>query len=112
MVINAYAVLMINLVAIMTHLPPRPSSQATSGTIPSASDPTHPPLRHGSSAIMRLESLRKGSGINASLLQNMVASAHVSDWEIDPKRLTLCERPDGSVWELGRGAYSRVRSVC
>lgn len=65
-------------------------------------------LRHGSSALLRLESIRQGSGINASLLQNLVASAHVSDWEIDPQRLKLCERPDGSVWELGRGAYSRV----
>ncbi len=69
------------------------------------------PLRNGSSALLRLESLAEAPstlGISASLLQNLVSSAYVSDWEIDPQRLTLCERPDGSVWELGRGAYSRV----
>ena len=32
-----------------------------------------------------------------------------SDWEIRPDQLVISKRPDGSPWELGTGAFGKVR---
>ena len=32
----------------------------------------------------------------------------LSDWEINPNEITIMTRPDGSEWELGKGAAGRV----
>ena len=32
-----------------------------------------------------------------------------SDWQIDQQDITLCQRPDGRLWELGAGASAKVR---
>ena len=39
------------------------------------------------------------------------------DWRIEPHRISVCKRPDGSPWQLGVGGYGRARplagsSVC
>lgn len=30
------------------------------------------------------------------------------DWRIEPQRLEVCKRPDGSYWKLGGGGYGEV----
>lgn len=32
-----------------------------------------------------------------------------SDWEISAEQITICKREDGSDWELGAGAFGKVR---
>lgn len=32
-----------------------------------------------------------------------------SDWEIPGEQITICKRADGSDWELGSGAFGKVR---
>lgn len=32
------------------------------------------------------------------------------DWRIEPARLSICSRANGSAWLLGQGAYGMVRT--
>ena len=32
-----------------------------------------------------------------------------SDWEVPGDQIEICKRPDGSDWELGAGAFGKVR---
>lgn len=32
-----------------------------------------------------------------------------SDWEISAEQITICKREDGSDWELGAGAFGKVK---
>ena len=35
-----------------------------------------------------------------------------SDWEVPGDQIEICKRPDGSDWELGAGAFGKVRAAC
>ena len=37
-----------------------------------------------------------------------IANVPWSDWQIDQQDITLCQRPDGRLWELGAGASAKV----
>ena len=37
-----------------------------------------------------------------------MANVPWSDWQIDQQDITLCQRPDGRLWELGAGASAKV----
>lgn len=54
---------------------------------------------------MQLTSLFSGCQSNA------LPSLPWSDWEIDPRDITICRREDGSDYKLGAGAYGTVRRV-
>ena len=32
-----------------------------------------------------------------------------SDWEVKPEEVEICQREDGSLWELGHGGFGSVR---
>ena len=45
----------------------------------------------------------------AGCQSNALPSLPWSDWEIDPRDITICRREDGSDYKLGAGAYGTVR---
>ena len=59
---------------------------------------------------MSMTSLRTGySGDTSSLPSLMCAQ---NDWEIAPMDIEILRRDDGSPWELGAGAFGKVRAPC
>lgn len=36
----------------------------------------------------------------------------LSDWLIQSEEIVICKRPDGSLYELGTGAFGKVRCLC
>ena len=58
---------------------------------------------------MSMTSLRTGySGDTASLPSLMGPQ---NDWEIAPMDIEILRRDDGSPWELGAGAFGKVRAL-
>ena len=49
------------------------------------------------------------SALPAGRQSNALPSLPWSDWEIDPRDITICRREDGSDYKLGAGAYGTVR---
>ena len=55
---------------------------------------------------MSLNSLQTGASGDTGSLPSMVAH---NDWEIAPMDIEIMRREDGSPWELGAGAFGKVR---
>jgi len=56
----------------------------------------------------------QAAGVIPTSDPDWMANVPWSDWQIDQQDITLCQRPDGRLWELGAGASAKVgqSSLC
>lgn len=79
-------------------------SKALSGLVSSSSSESYPKL-----AAATRESHIKGGEALTRRPPSWMGNVPFSDWEIDLADIVIGLRPDGRKWELGAGAFSKVR---
>lgn len=84
----------------------QPTIQSQLSQLSAKSDTVPNPLLEGRFT-MATESMQAAGVIPKSEPEWMV-NVPWSDWQIDQHDLTLCQRPDGRLWELGAGASAKV----
>ena len=79
------------------------ASQLSELSAKSAADTTPNPLLQGplALAVHNTDVIPKS---DTDWIQNVPWS----DWQIDQEDITICQRPDGRLWELGSGASAKV----
>ena len=89
----------------MTHADLIESKALTlAGLTPSSSSESYPKL----AAAPRESHVKGGEALTRSL-PSWMGNVPFSDWEIDLADIVIGLRPDGRKWELGAGAFSKVR---
>ena len=87
------------------HKLPALSSQL--GQLSSQSDTVPNPLLNTSRPTLAVQD----AGVIPRSEPDWIGKVPWSDWQIDQEDISLCQRPDGRLWELGAGASAKVLDV-